>query len=124
MVYYGKLLYLKDLLVPFKSDAQKMNYSPEEIEWAKLMKTKFGDILWNVNCCILQIQICIPVFFILLLFQNSTWNWITKLRPGWDSLLGWQIVRQYMEKNDVSVEEMLNTDAETIFKQSNYKPKK
>ena len=38
--------------------------------------------------------------------------------------LGWQIVRQYMERNEVGLEEMIRTDSQTIFNKSNYKPKK
>ena len=36
---------------------------------------------------------------------------------------GWQIVRSYMKNNDVSLPE-LAMDAEELFKNSNYKPKK
>ena len=38
------------------------------------------------------------------------------------SWFGWQIVRAYMQNNDVSLQEMLQTDNETIFKKSKYKP--
>jgi len=34
MVYYGKLLYVKDKLIPEFTDAQKMGYTEEEMEWA------------------------------------------------------------------------------------------
>ncbi|MGD1945327.1 MAG: gliding motility lipoprotein GldB [Croceivirga sp.] len=35
MIHYGKEIYLKDLLIPRASDAQKMNYIEEEITWAE-----------------------------------------------------------------------------------------
>src|SRR5699024_5913026 len=35
MVYHGKILYLKDMLIPFKTDAQKIKYSEGELQWAK-----------------------------------------------------------------------------------------
>ncbi len=38
--------------------------------------------------------------------------------------IGWHIVRDYMDKNDVGIQDMLNTDAETIFNKAKYKPKK
>ena len=38
--------------------------------------------------------------------------------------LGWQIVRSYMENNDVSLDQLLVTDAKTIFEKSKYKPNK
>ena len=40
---------------------------------------------------------------------------------GW---IGWQIVRSYMQNNDVSLRKLLQTDAEIIFKKSKYKPKR
>jgi uncharacterized protein YjaZ len=38
--------------------------------------------------------------------------------------MGWQIVRAFMEKTDIPVQELWNLPAETIFKEANYKPKK
>jgi uncharacterized protein YjaZ len=38
--------------------------------------------------------------------------------------LGWKIVRAYMEKNDTDVQRLMITDAEEIFTNSKYKPKK
>jgi len=38
--------------------------------------------------------------------------------------VGWQIVRRFMEKNPVTIEQMLNLSGEEIFKKSTYKPKK
>src|SRR5690606_32260143 len=35
MVYYGKQLYFKDVMIPFKTDAQKIAYSQEQLDWAK-----------------------------------------------------------------------------------------
>ena len=37
--------------------------------------------------------------------------------------MGWQIVRSFMEKNDVSLQTFLETSEEEIFEKSNYKPK-
>ncbi|MDX1427012.1 MAG: DUF2268 domain-containing putative Zn-dependent protease, partial [Salegentibacter mishustinae] len=38
--------------------------------------------------------------------------------------IGWQIVRSYMDKTDASLEELIATDAETIFNKANFKPRK
>tara|TARA_R110002074_G_scaffold398112_1_gene589561 strand:- start:111 stop:341 length:231 start_codon:yes stop_codon:yes gene_type:complete len=38
--------------------------------------------------------------------------------------LGWQIVRAYMEQNDVNLKEMLITSTEDIFNNSKFKPRK
>jgi uncharacterized protein YjaZ len=38
--------------------------------------------------------------------------------------IGWQIVRSYMENNTVTVPQLLIKNADEIFKNSKYKPKK
>ena len=40
------------------------------------------------------------------------------------SWIGWQIVRSFMENNEVSLEQLLQMDAKEIFERSKYKPKK
>jgi uncharacterized protein YjaZ len=37
---------------------------------------------------------------------------------------GWRIVDAFMQSNDVSMQEMITTDNEEIFKRSKYKPRK
>ena len=39
MIYFGKLLYFKDIMIPFISDAEKMGYTEEQLQWAKASKT-------------------------------------------------------------------------------------
>lgn len=124
MVYYGKILYLQDRLIPFKSDSQKMGYTQEELDWAK----RNEEQIWR--------------YFIEkeLLYDSDTELYTRFLYPAPFSkfyleldqeapaklgqYVGWQIVRQYMERQEVPLRDMLETDAETIFKKSNYKPKK
>jgi uncharacterized protein YjaZ len=39
------------------------------------------------------------------------------------SFAGWQIVKKYMQKNEkISLQELMLTDAETIFQSAKYKP--
>jgi uncharacterized protein YjaZ len=38
--------------------------------------------------------------------------------------MGWQIVRSFMEQNDIPVAEMLQMTGETLFNESKYKPPK
>ncbi|MDF1518362.1 MAG: gliding motility lipoprotein GldB, partial [Lutibacter sp.] len=51
---------------------------------------------------------------------------IDKESPGRIGVwLGWQIVSAYMtNNNDVTLQQLLQTDAEEIFNKSKYKPKK
>ncbi len=38
--------------------------------------------------------------------------------------LGWKIVRAYMENNNTDVQQLMVADADDLFKNSKYKPKK
>jgi len=40
------------------------------------------------------------------------------------SWIGWQIVRSFMENNDVSLQQLLQMDNKELFEKSKYKPKK
>ena len=124
MLYYGKLLYLKDVFLPKIEDFRKIGYTPEELEWAKANE----DQVWR--------------YFVEreLIFDSDTDLYSRFLYPAPFSkfyleldaesparlgqYIGWQMIRQYMDKNDVSVQEMLGANAETIFNKANYKPKK
>lgn len=124
VIYYGKILYLKDLLIPFKSDAQKLGYLPEEITWAEANEDQVWryfverELLYSSDSELLT-RFLYPAPFskFYLELDNEA-----PARLG--QFIGWQIVRQYMEKNDVSMEEMLSQPAEQIFNESKYKPKK
>lgn len=124
MIYFGKLLYLKDVLVPFKSDAQKMGFSAEELQWARENEEQIwryfvdGELLYSSNTD-LHSRFLYPAPFSKFYLELDH---EAPARLG--QYIGWQIVKQYMNKNDISLQEMLKTDAETIFKESKYKPKK
>ena len=124
MIYYGKILYLKDVLIPFKTDAEKITYLPQELEWAKANEEQVWryfverELLYSSDSD-LHTRFLYPAPFSKFFLELDA-----EAPPRLGQFTGWQIVRQYMEKNDVSVKEMLETDAETIFKQSKYKPKK
>lgn len=124
MIYYGKILALKDLLIPFKTDAQKISYLPEDLEFAENNEEQIWryfverELLYSSDSE-LQTRFLFPAPFSKFYLELDN-----EAPPRLGQYIGWQIVRQYMDKNNVSVEEMINADAETIFKQSKYKPRK
>lgn len=124
MVYYGKLLYLKDLLIPFKSDAQKIGYTPEELKWAWANEAQIWRYFVEKQLLYSSDSQLGPRFLFPAPFSKFYLELDHEAPARLGQFTGWQIVRQYMKKKEVSVEEMLRTDAETIFKESNYKPKK
>lgn len=124
MVYYGKELYVKDKLAPFIGDAEKINYSEQQLDWAKANEEQAWrnfieqEHLYSTDNKLGQRFLDPAPFskFGLELDNES---------PGRiGRYMGWQIVRAFMEKNDLGLQQMLNLSAEEIFKKSNYKPEK
>jgi gliding motility-associated lipoprotein GldB len=124
MIDSGKELYFKDVLLPDSSDADKMGYTKEQLEWCfeneSYMWRYFieKEILYNDD------QKLIPRFINPAPFSKFYLE-IDNESPGrvggW---LGWQIVRSFMKNNEVSLQQLLDTNAKEIFEKSKYKPKK
>lgn len=124
MIYYGKLHYLKDILLPETPNHQKIGYTE--------LQEKF--------CVENEFQMWSYLVDEKLLYDNNIKNYqrfiedgpftkfyleIDRESPGrigqW---LGWQIVKSYMENNEVTLDQLLKTEPTVIFNKSKYKPKK
>ncbi len=124
MLYYGKILYLKDLFIPDASDAEKIGYTRDELVWAQSNEDQIwryfieNEVIYDTDSE-LYTRFLYPAPFSKFYLQLDSES---PSRLG--QYVGWNIIRSYMEKNDVSVKKMLNTSAEEIFNKANYKPKK
>lgn len=124
LVYYGKIQYLKQVFVPFKKDWEIIGYTEEELQWAKANEEQIwryfieNQIIYDTDSQ-LYTRFLYPGPFskFYLELDNESPD-----RLG--QFIGLQMLRQYMERNQVSPQEMLEKTAEEIFKNSNYKPKK
>lgn len=124
MIFEGKQLYGKDLLLPSYSEADKIGYTAEQIKWCQENEAYMwryfieNEILYSSDAK-LTTQFIVPAPFskFYLEIDNDSpgrvGNWI-----------GWQIVRSYMKNNNVALPELLKTEAKEIFEKSKYKPKK
>ncbi|WP_294823938.1 gliding motility lipoprotein GldB [uncultured Flavobacterium sp.] len=124
MIYHGKELYLKDMLIPDDADAHKIGYTKEQMEWSRINEAEiwryFVDrkLLYATDHKLFDRFIKPAPFskFYLELDNES---------PGrigqW---IGWQIVRSYAENNkNVPLQQLLAMDAKALFDKSKYKPK-
>ncbi len=124
MLYYGKILYLKDRLLPKLPDHNKIGYTEEELEWAFSNEEEIWryfvekQVIFDTNTELYS-RFLYPAPFSKFYLELDAES---PARLG--QFIGWQMIKQYMDKNDVSVQEMLTTNAETIFNKANYKPKK
>ena len=124
MLYYGKILYLKDRLLPEVADQNKIGYTKEELDWAFANEEEVWryfvekEVIFDTNSELYS-RFLYPAPFSKFYLELDAES---PARLG--QFIGWQMIRQYMDKNEVSIQEMLATEAETIFNKANYKPKK
>lgn len=125
MVYYGKKLYLKDILLPKTPDEIKISYTAEEFAWSK----ENERFIWQYfieNELLYKTQSSYFQRFIEPAPFSKFYLEIDNQSPGkigqW---LGWQIVRTYAEKNpSKSPQEIIETPTMELFTMANYKPTK
>lgn len=125
MVYYGKELYMKDLLIPDTPDYNKIGYTNEQLEWAKANEIEIWRYFVDKKL-LYDGDSKLPPRFIYPAPFSKFYLELDNESPGrigqW---IGWQIVRSYAEHNkDVTLQQILAMDAKTLFDNSKYKPKK
>ena len=125
MIYAGKQLYFKDKMLPFKSDAEKIGYTEDEIKWAEANEEYIWryfidrELLFSGDVKLAQRFINTAPFSKFYLEQ------IDNESPGRiGQYMGWQIVKAYMKKTNDEFKQMLNTTPEDIFNKSIFKPRK
>lgn len=124
MIEAGKKMYLLDVYLPSVSDKEKTGYSIEKYNWATFNEEgvwRFfieNDLLYSTDSKLnKQFLDLAPFSKFYLESDNET--------PGQIGVyIGWQIVRAYMQNNDVSLQQLMANNAEEIFKKSKYKPKR
>tara|TARA_B100000575_G_scaffold85615_1_gene67670 strand:- start:8984 stop:9964 length:981 start_codon:yes stop_codon:yes gene_type:complete len=123
IIYKGKILLLKDFVIPFSSDEIKIGFSKEEINWAKQNEEYIwkyfieSELLYKTNDDLIDRFIApAPFSKFYLEIDNES--------PGkigqW---VGWQILRSFRKKNPtLTISDILNLSSEELFKNANYKP--
>lgn len=123
MINSGKELYLKDILLPNYSDAERIGYTEKQVKWCQENESYMWEYFVS-NKLLYSTESKLPNRFINLAPFSKFYLEIDNETPGrvgqW---VGWQIVRSYMQNNEVSVVKLLKTDPSDIFEKSKYKPK-
>ncbi|MEB8330145.1 gliding motility lipoprotein GldB [Flavobacteriaceae bacterium KMM 6897] len=124
LIYYGKELYLKDKLLPLETDAKKIGYSQEELDWAKVNEEMIWryfierELLYSTDTKLgIRFLDQAPFSKFQLELDNESPGRIGRF-------IGWEIVRSFMEKNDVTLQQLLSLPGEEVFKRARYKPSK
>ncbi len=124
MIFDGKQLYAKDLLLPEYSDAEKIGYKPEQIKWCEENEAYMWRFFIESEMLYSQDPKLTTRFMTPAPFSKFYLE-IDNDSPGRvGAWIGWQIVRSYMKNNNVTLPELLKTNSKEIFEKSKYKPKK
>ncbi|MDO5974464.1 gliding motility lipoprotein GldB [Flavivirga jejuensis] len=125
MIYFGKQLYFKDVVIPFKTEAERIGYSQEQLDWAIANESYIWryfverELLFSTDSKLLG-RFINPAPFSKFYLEE-----IDADSPGrLGQYIGWQIVRAYMAQNKLALKDMLITSAEDIFNNSKFKPRK
>ena len=124
MIYYGKELYLKDKLIPLATDAQKIVYTTEELEWAQANEEQIWRYFIEQEILYSTDNMLAPRFLDPAPFSKFRLELDNESPGRLGRYMGWQVVRAFMNNNEVKLNQLLELSAEEILKNSNYKPKK
>jgi len=124
MVYEGKKMYLLDLYLPTISDKLKIGFLDQKLAWAVANEEDIWKyfierkLLFSTDTK-LNKRFLDNAPFSKFYLENDNQS------PGRIGVwLGWQIVRSYMQNNDVSLQQLLKINELDLYKKSKYKPRK
>ena len=124
IVSEGKKLYMVDCYLPEVIDSQKIGYTQNELDWINMNEAQIWKYFIE-NKLLYSTDAELNKRFVEDAPFSKFYIDIDKDSPGRVGVwLGWQIVRSYMNNNSVTLQQLLQTSGEEIFKNSKYKPKK
>lgn len=125
LIYFGKQLYFKDAVIPFKTEAERIGYTKEQLDWAIANESYIWryfveqELLFSTDAKLTG-RFITPAPFSKFYLED-----IDTESPGrLGQYIGWQIVRAYMQQNEVSLKDMLIKSPKEIFNNSKFKPRK
>ena len=121
MIFYGKIFYVCDGLLPFVQDSIKMGYTSEQMKYCNTYENK----LWGFFAKDYKLYDNDLKLVSEFTSDGPFTRAISKECPPRIAMwLGKQIIKSYMKNNsNVSVEDLMNEkDAQKILSKSKYKP--
>ena len=120
----GKKMYFLERYLPRVSDKEKMGYAMEKLLWAQQQEEsvwKFfieKELLYSTDSELNKRFIENAPF-------SKFYTTVDNQSPGKIGVyMGWKIVQSFMKHNDVSLQKLIQIDAQSLLENSRYKPKK
>ncbi|HLN52870.1 MAG TPA: DUF2268 domain-containing putative Zn-dependent protease [Lentimicrobium sp.] len=120
MIEQGKLIYFTELLLPDSKANTLIKYTPQQLDWVVSNEQNLWTFIIDNQLLYSSDPKAITMFMTDGPFTSGFSEESPSRTGHW---IGWQIVRKYMQNNDVSLEDLLkDTDSQKILQQSGYKP--
>jgi hypothetical protein len=124
MIYNGKMMYFMDQVLPDVADSTKIGYTDKQVKWCNDNQANIwgyfleDNLLYESDYQKIQKYLTEAPFTPGLGDQNNS-------APKLAVWTGWQIVKEYMDKNPkVSFQQLMaERDEQKILDQSKYRPK-
>ena len=125
IIYHGKQIYLKDWVLPRSSDAEKMLYTEQQIQWVIDNEAYMWQYIVEKQL-LYDTDLSLSNRFIEPAPFSKFYLEIDNKSPGRIGVwIGWQIIKSYMKRYpDTEISALLNLPAQTLFSKSNYKPRR
>ena len=124
MLYHGKEMFLLSTVLPNYKIQELMGYEDEKYQWIVENEAEIWGYFIRKNLLYSTDQKLNPRFIDKAPFSKFYLD-SDRLTPGslgvW---IGYKIVQSFADNNDVSLEELLALNAESLFRNSRYKPQK
>ncbi|MCT4580215.1 MAG: hypothetical protein N4A35_02270 [Flavobacteriales bacterium] len=104
IIELGKIMYLLDAVLPDVSDDVKINYTPEELNWVQNNENNIWKTLVDDEVLYTKNPMTINQYIVDGPFTKGLPNESPSKVGIW---VGWQIVRDYVDENDVDVLSLL-----------------
>ena len=124
MIYHGKRLYMMEALLTLEDKNEIIGYTPQQYGWAMANEVDIwkyfieNELLFDSDNKLLSRFINpAPFSKFYLSFDNDS-------PPRLGRYIGWQIVKSYMNRNNIPLQMLPGKTSDEIFKQANYKPRK
>jgi hypothetical protein len=119
MVDAGKTLYIVDHLLPNTHDTVITGYTRAQLDGAyKNEMNIWGHFLTN-NLLYANDPVVVRDY----MNESPNTTALGPASPGFiGQFVGWQIIKKWMDKKDVTLEQLIKTPAKQIFEEAKYKP--
>lgn len=124
MIYYGKIHYTKQLLLPGFSEDRIIAYTEEELDWARANEDEIWRYFIERELLYSTDPQMAPRFINPAPFSKFYLELDNESPGRLGQYMGWQIVQAYAKNNDATLNDILRTPAEEIFNNSRFKPRK